>query len=202
MIVDTFSAGLFLLAAALLLGSPGPGIVALLAIGKQRGFAGSLRFYWGLQAGLALAAAVVAAGLFSILEAAALVRRALTILAAAYLIWLAVRIASAPVGAPHAQATSARGHTALSGFLLGASNPKAYVAIASLMAAYPIVRADPSADAAVKWLLCIAVIMSVDIVWLWLGVVLGKAELKPRAERALNVAMGAAILATAAPALF
>ena len=42
----------------------------------------------------------------------------------------------------------------------------------------------------------------VDAVWLWLGVVVGKADLKPRAERALNVAMGGAILATSIISVF
>src|SRR5579863_2706118 len=96
--IDTLAISLFALAATMLLGSPGPGIAALIAVGKDRGFAGGLRFYWGLQAGLALAAAVSAGGLFSLIQAAPAVVTALTALAAGYLCWLAYKIATAPIG--------------------------------------------------------------------------------------------------------
>src|SRR5690349_15714695 len=52
---------LFLLAAIALLGSPGPVIVSLVATGRKSGFAGSLRYFLGIQAGLALAAGLSAA---------------------------------------------------------------------------------------------------------------------------------------------
>jgi hypothetical protein len=50
--IDIWNTGLFTLGAIMLLGSPGPAIAALLAIGKDRGFAGSLRFFWGATARL------------------------------------------------------------------------------------------------------------------------------------------------------
>ena len=43
-----------------------------------------------------------------------------------------------------------------------------------------------------------AVILVVDIVWLGFGAAIGRARPTPRLERAINVAMGATILATAA----
>jgi threonine/homoserine/homoserine lactone efflux protein len=50
---------------------------------------------------------------------------------------------------------------------------------------------------AFKWLLCVIVMIVVDIIWLWLGVVIQKAKLQPQTERLLNIAMGATILLTA-----
>jgi hypothetical protein len=50
------------------------------------------------------------------------------------------------------------------------------------------------ANIAAKIALCMAVIIVVDIVWLWVGVALGQAKLTAFAERVINVAMGAAIL--------
>jgi hypothetical protein len=44
--------------------------------------------------------------------------------------------------------------------------------------------------------------MSVDVAWLWVGVVLGKVRLKPGQERALNIVMGGTIVATVVLALF
>jgi threonine/homoserine/homoserine lactone efflux protein len=61
--MDVPSVGLFVVAAVVLLGSPGPAVAALVAIGRGEGFSRGLRFYAGLQIGLALAAAASATGL-------------------------------------------------------------------------------------------------------------------------------------------
>lgn len=194
MAIDLVSLGAFVLAATLLLGSPGPGIAALVAVGRSAGFARGLRFYAGLQLGLALAAAVSVAGLLSLVEAVPGAGRVLAAAAAAYLIYLAWRIASAPVGEPEGAAQAPA--TALGGFVLGVANPKAYVAFVSLAAAYVLVRANAPADAALKWTVCVAVAILVDLAWLWFGGLLGRARLRPGPERALNFVMGAAIVAT------
>jgi len=194
MTIDLPNVALFSVAALMLLGSPGPGIAALVAIGKDRGFVGGLRFYMGLQVGLALAAALTAAGLVSVLRAAPFATMALGAVATAYLVWLAYRIATSPIGAE----AKAAGFEASSwgGFLLGITNPKAYLAFASLMASYTLVRANASADVGLKWLVCVAIILVVDAAWLWLGVVVSRAAVSPAVERTINIAMGAAILAT------
>jgi threonine/homoserine/homoserine lactone efflux protein len=195
---DALGFSLFTLGALVLLGSPGPAIAALVAVGRTQGFARGLGFYGGLQIGLALAAGISAAGLFSLLQAFPVVTLAMTIIATLYLIYLSYKIATAPVGvAPQATGKTDFASTPLGGFLLGITNPKAYVAFVSLMASYSIVRTNSFADSAIKWLLCVIVMIVVDIVWLWLGVVIQKANLTPKAERALNIAMGLTILATA-----
>lgn len=196
MTLDLLNAGLFVTAAVILLGSPGPGIAALVAVGKARGFFGGLRFLSGLLVGLALAAGVSAAGLAAVPLTIPGAATVLSIAAGAYLAWLAWRIATAPVGAPEGEARGGVLVSARSGFLLGISNPKAYLAFASLMPAYAVVRADPSADAGAKWLLCMLVIIVVDVVWLGLGGAVGRVPMTARAERVINVAMGGAILAT------
>lgn len=186
---------LFTLAAIMLLGSPGPGIAALLAVGRDSGMRGGLRFFWGLQIGLALAAGISAAGLFSMIQALPGATMMMIVAATLYLIWLAWKIASAPVGLP--AGASAFPATARGGFLLGITNPKSYVAFVSLMASYGIVRQPAWADSGLKWLICVAVMIIVDLIWLWLGVVVGRAALSPRAERIMNICMGATIFGTA-----
>ncbi|MEM9477426.1 MAG: hypothetical protein AAGA71_19210 [Pseudomonadota bacterium] len=59
----------FLVAATALLGSPGPAIAALLAVGRIDGWSGGIRFYLGLQLGLGTAALITALGLFTLLSA-------------------------------------------------------------------------------------------------------------------------------------
>ena len=59
----------YLIAATALLGSPGPGIAALIAVGRQKGLRGGLGFFLALQLGLALAAGISAFCLSSLLSA-------------------------------------------------------------------------------------------------------------------------------------
>src|SRR5580658_10494667 len=88
----------FVAAATALLGSPGPGIAALLAVGRAEGWGPGLRYYAGLQLGLAVACGATAVGLVSALAAFPFALRALTVASAVYLIYLAYRIATAAVG--------------------------------------------------------------------------------------------------------
>lgn len=197
--IDFLSVGLFTLAAVALLGSPGPGIAALVAIGRRDGFLGGLRFYGGLQAGLALAAGLSAAGLASAIMASPTLASALSWAATIYLLYLAWQIAFAPVDAP-ADGPAEVSARATAGFLLGISNPKAYIAFASLMASNPGIAADPAAGAVLKWGLIVLVVIVVDALWLALGVTLGAARLSPGGARALNWTMGGLVAAVAAAA--
>ncbi|HEV2673940.1 MAG TPA: LysE family transporter [Aliidongia sp.] len=188
--------GLFMISAVSLLGSPGPGIAALIAVGRTAGLARGLRYYAGLQVGLAAASGLCAVGLFSLLTAFPGFLRALTIVATIYLVYLAYKIATAPVGsALQGRATSSR---PIAGFLLGITNPKAYVAFVSLLASQSILAGAPTADLLVKWLLMVAAMIVVDIAWLLVGVALHQAILRPATERALNLGLGAMILGAAA----
>jgi threonine/homoserine/homoserine lactone efflux protein len=196
--MDWTAMGLFLLAAVALLGSPGPGIAALLAVTRSGGLRAGLRYYAGLQVGLALAAGISAAGLFSLLAAFPLLLKAASITAVLYLVYLAWKIGSAPIADDGRAQASA---SPIGGFVLGTTNPKAYLAFASLMASTTLVTSGTTTDAAVKWLLIVGVILVVDLVWVLIGAALHRATLPPRAERAMNLAFAAAILAAAAAAL-
>ena len=46
---DTANIVLFSVAALVLLGSPGPGIAALISVGRTKGLVGGLRFYGGCR---------------------------------------------------------------------------------------------------------------------------------------------------------
>jgi threonine/homoserine/homoserine lactone efflux protein len=185
----------FVAAATALLGSPGPGIAALLAVGRAEGWGKGLRYYAGLQLGLALACGVTAAGLVSVLAVIPFVLPGLTVLSAAYLIYLACRIATAAVGTAM-QAGHVR-YSALSGFLLGIANPKAYLAFVSLLASGALVQGSHQRDVALKWALCVVIIIVVDLAWLFVGVQLRRLRLGSRSERILNLSLGATVLSAA-----
>lgn len=190
--MSVLNLGLFVLSALALLGSPGPGIAALLAIGKTEGLARGLRYFSGLLLGLAIAAAATAGGLLSVVTAVPGLGQLLSLLSALYLVWLAWKIATGPVGesAPGARITS----TFAAGALLGLCNPKAYPAFASLFAMPAILSVSHASDALLKWCLTVLVIVLVDLVWLALGVRLRRFGLSPKSERALNITLGVLVL--------
>lgn len=194
--MDTVALGIFLTAAVGLLGSPGPGIAALVAVGRARGLVGGLPYFLGLQLGLATAAGMTAAGLFSLLAAFPSALRVMTIAATVYLIYLAYRIASSPVGET-ARASNGAHASPAAGFLLGVTNPKAYLAFASLLASYTLIKASAQQDSFTKWTLLVAVMIVVDIVWLYVGVFLRGLILSPNSERVLNVTLGLMVLIAA-----
>lgn len=181
-----------MISAVALLGSPGPGIAALLAVGRAEGLGRSLPYFTGLQIGLAVASGICAAGLFSLIGLVPGALQAMAIASALYLVWLAWKIASAPVGT--ANSATAMASTAASGFILGISNPKAYIAFVSLFASQSIVRGNSTGDMTLKWVAITFVILAVDILWLLVGVGLGRARLSPALERAFNILLGAMIV--------
>src|SRR6185369_641604 len=194
--IDMYSIAcwLFLASAVGLLGSPGPGIAGLLAVGRVEGW-GGLRFYAGLQLGLAIAFGATAVGLLSLLEAVPFAAKAMTLVATGYLIYLAYQIATAPAG------STLRGmqvrSSPISGFVLGIANPKAYVAFASLLASQTLVEHNRPLDVLLQWSICVIVAILVDLAWLFVGVRLQRAELRPQTERLFNVTLAATILLAA-----
>lgn len=185
---------LFIASALALLGSPGPGIAGLLAVGRVEGW-GALRFYAGLQLGLAIAFGATGAGLLSLLLAVPFAARVMALASAGYLIYLAYQIAVAPVGSTLKSAQTRS--SLMSGFVLGIANPKAYIAFASLLASQTLVDRDHQADVLLKWFLCVIVAIVVDLVWLYVGVRLQRATLRPLTERILNFTLAATILPAA-----
>ena len=126
---------LFLIAATALLGSPGPAIAALLAVGRVSGWSGGIPFYLGLQFGLGSAALITASGLFSLMRTVPGLIYAMSLFATAYLIYLAWKIASAPTGSDSGKSIAASWP---SGFAVGITNPKAYLAFALLFASFSV----------------------------------------------------------------
>ncbi|MBV9559008.1 MAG: hypothetical protein JOY90_00875 [Bradyrhizobium sp.] len=80
---------------------------------------------------------------------------------------------------------------------MGLTNPKAYLAFASLFASYTLIKGSAPQDSFAKWLLLVAVMVVVDIVWLTIGGLLRGLALSPNGERALNVALGSMVLIAA-----
>jgi threonine/homoserine/homoserine lactone efflux protein len=119
----------------------------------------------------------------------------MAVASAGYLMYLAYEIATAPIGST-LQGAQTRS-SLMSGIVLGIANPKAYIAFASLLASQTLVEHDPQVDVFLKWILCVIVAIVVDLAWLFVGVRLQRAALRPLTERILNVTLAATILLAA-----
>ena len=120
----------FLLAALALAGSPGPATLSLTATGAAFGAGRGIAYLAGIVIGMVAVMAAVAAGLVGLLMAVPGVTPVVMVLAAAYFLYLAWRIAMAPpLADDHGQR---RAPTFVAGLALSLVNPKGYAAMAAL----------------------------------------------------------------------
>jgi len=112
-----------IVASAIVMGSPGPATISVTAIGAAFGLRRSLGYLGGIILGAMLVLLAVALGAVAILLSLPRIAPLLAAASAAYMIYLAWQIATAPPltrHGPKAPAPSFAG-----GFLLGVANPKA-----------------------------------------------------------------------------
>jgi threonine/homoserine/homoserine lactone efflux protein len=172
--------------------------LSLAATGAAFGPRRSLGFMIGLLIGMVLVMAITATGAMSLFLALPGVKSAAVLLAFAYFVYLAFRIAAAPPlaeGAGELQAPSF-----MTGIGQSLVNPKAYAAMAALFSGFSLIREQPGIDVAVKTGLLVGIIAMVNILWLWSGALLTRFFRDPRANRAINLAFAALLIAAVAMA--
>src|SRR4051812_7843625 len=117
------SLGPLLLTSAAIMGSPGPATISLVATGSAHGVRRSLPYLAGIVVGTMLVLVGVATGITAALLTFPAIEPALMGIPAAYILWLAYRIATAP---PLSQQTATSNAPSLAGgTFLGVANPKA-----------------------------------------------------------------------------
>ncbi|MGI9405520.1 MAG: LysE family translocator [Hyphomicrobiaceae bacterium] len=186
----------FGLACFLLFITPGPGVLTLAGVGSGYGYRHGLVYGIGLFAGTNLVALAVVTGLAAVLLADPVIRTVLLWASAAYLLYLAYRIAFSGtkigfIGAPKAPGI-------MGGIMLQAVNPKAYVVNTALFTGFPIERLSIEVEILVKFLIMNAFWLSIHTVWLTAGVFLHRLDLSPRAQFGINIFMALAMLAVVA----
>lgn len=178
MLVSTWFA--FFLACWAISLSPGAGAIASMSCGLQYGFA---RGYWnalGLQIGLALQIAIVAAGVGALLATSALAFSLIKWFGVAYLVYLAVRQWQAPPQALSTDGERPLGRPltlVLRGFLVNASNPKAVIFMLAVLPQF----VDPHRPMAIQYVIMGATMITVDLI-----VMAGYTGLAARVLRALR----------------
>lgn len=144
--------------------SPGAGAIASMSSGLRYGFG---RGYWnalGLQLGLALQIAVVAAGVGAILAASATAFTVIKWFGVFYLLYLAIRQWRAPPMDMQGDSTprvgGSRTSLVLRGFLVNVSNPKALVFMLAVLPQF----IDPHTPLLAQYLIIGATMVTVDLI--------------------------------------
>jgi threonine/homoserine/homoserine lactone efflux protein len=176
--------------------TPGPSNVMLTATGASVGVARGLPALVGVGVGMGSMIAVVAFGLGSVVLGSPAVLTALKWCGAAFLLWLAWKIATA-------DASGAGEGGRPVGFFEAAAfqwvNPKAWLVSASAAGTYLDAGAGSAFAQAVQLgVLFAAVAMPASFPWLAAGVAIRRVLRSPRALRAFNVAMGVTLAASVA----
>lgn len=187
---------LFALVAAI---TPGPSNTMIIATGAASGFWRGLPCVLGAALGMASLLFASALGLGQIVTAHPLLLKALNVAGAAFLLWLAWKIANA--GA----AGGAGGLPA--GFVEAAAfqwmNPKGWLVAVSAAGAYlKAGAASPLAEAVEFGALFFLAAFPSGLVWLGMGALLGRILGDDRRARIFNIAMGLALAASVALMLF
>lgn len=181
------SAYAFLVFAAVAAVTPGPSNLLVLAAGARAGFWRGLPCLAGVVAGMALLMGLAAAGLGGFVAAQPRLASAMQWGGAALLLWLAWQIASAPPVPPESASEPVGFWRALAFQWV---NPKSWIVGVSAAGTY---AADGRLGAlGLAALFALAAAPSCAL-WLACGAALQRALARPRAARAFNLAMGAAL---------
>ena len=187
------------LAALPLMGSPGPATLSLAAIGAAFGARQGLSYLAGIIAGTFGVLLLIATGITGLILARPALVAVISILAACYILYLAYRIATAPV--------LAKGRTDASppifhnGFVLAIANPKAFAAIGAVYSGHMLFEANVLHDAASKIAALTLVIIAVNGTWLLFGSALSTVLRNPRLGRVANMIFAIMLVVSVVPVL-
>lgn len=184
------------LAATVVMGSPGPATISVTAIGAAFGLRNSLRYAWGIILGTVAVLLVVATGITAILTSMPGVAPVLAVASAAYILYLAYKIATAPPLA--ARGSGAVLPTFLGGFLLAVANPKAYVAIAAVLAGSATAAGADALGVPARLAVLTLMIVAIHVLWLLAGAAFARTLRQPQASRIINLVFAATLVLTTA----
>jgi threonine/homoserine/homoserine lactone efflux protein len=182
----------FALAVCLLLVTPGPGVLSLAGVGAAFGWRQGISYLSGLFIGNNLVCIAVISGLATMILASPSIRMALLIISAAYLGYLAFRIAFSSVKIAFIQMPKPGLGT---GTTIQLINPKAYAVHITLFSGFAFYPNDFFIETAVKLLIANVIWILIHFFWLYLGVKINQLELPEKTQRIINGFMAICLLA-------
>jgi len=187
------------LAAFPLMGSPGPATISLAGVGTGYGFRKGVPYLCGIVVGTSCVLVLIATGVTAIVLAKPVLVNALTILAAIYIVYLAWKIATAPIGATDLSTKQAPDF--ISGFVLAIANPKAFAAIGAVYSSHTLSEVSLASDSILKMIALTIVIVIVNAAWLAFGSSFSRFLTNPKHGRIANVAFAVLLVTSVAFAL-
>ena len=182
----------FGLAVFLLLVTPGPGVLSLASVGAAFGFRAGIGYLSGLFIGNNLVCFSVIFGLATVMLANPVIRTALLIASAAYLGYLAFRIAFAGAKIAFIQVSKPG---LLAGATLQLINPKAYAVHITLFSGFAFYPSNFLVEVTLKLFIANVIWILLHFFWLHAGVMVNRLELPERTQRVINFIMAACLLA-------
>ena len=183
------------MAAIVVMGSPGPSTMSVTAVGAAFGLRRSIGYFSGLVVGTIAVLVAVATGVVSLLLSVPHAAPVLVAASAAYILYLAYRIATAPPLSKLCGDIAAPSFAG--GFALAIANPKAYVAIAAVFAGTTLAD-DPAPDALLKTTILAVMIVAIHMAWLLAGTVFSRVFYDPVYARIANAVFAVTLVVTAA----
>jgi len=177
----------FAITVFLLIVTPGPGVLSTAGFGAAYGYKKSLRYVFGLFLGTNLVFLAVATGLIAILLSIPSLRNFLLILSTCYLFFLASKIALAGSNIAFIKAKSPPG--IISGVLLQAINPKAYVVNTTLVSGFAFYQSSFAIELVIKFFIMNSIWIPLHLLWLYVGTVLHELNLSIKNQRIINLMM-------------
>jgi threonine/homoserine/homoserine lactone efflux protein len=189
----------FVIAVFFLLITPGPGVLTTAGIGAAFGYRAGFSFLAGLCLGGFITMMIVISGLAAVVLAVPSLRNVLLFASVGYLVYLAWRIASAGARIGFKPATAPLGFS--NGLALQFINPKAYVVGTTLFSGFAFMADRPVMEIVTKLLIFNVIWVPVHLIWLAAGARLGSMNLKPSAQRVINIGMAISLLVVVAVAM-
>tara|TARA_Y100001954_G_scaffold37095_1_gene36295 strand:+ start:1475 stop:2065 length:591 start_codon:yes stop_codon:yes gene_type:complete len=177
----------FAITVFLLIVTPGPGVLSTAGFGAAYGYKKSLRYVFGLFLGTNLVFLAVASGLIAVLLSIPSLRIFLLILSTFYLFYLASKIALAGSNIAFIKAKSPPG--IISGVLLQAINPKAYVVNTTLVSGFAFYQSSFAIELVIKFFIMNSIWIPLHLLWLYVGTVLHELNLSIKNQRIINLMM-------------
>jgi threonine/homoserine/homoserine lactone efflux protein len=183
--------------------TPGPNNVMVASSGATYGFARTVPHFLGVSGGFAIMVAAVALGAGEVLHAYPVIHEILKWVGAAYMLWLAWRIATARPDAKGVdEAGSARARkrgrplTVLEAALFQWVNPKAWVIALGAVATYTTTGGAVMGQALILALIFFIVCVPSTALWTAIGAGTARLLRTERAVRAFNLAMAVLLVAS------
>ena len=183
----------FAISVFLLIVTPGPGVLSTAGFGAAYGFKKSLRYVIGLFLGTNLVFLAVASGLIAVLMSVPSLRIFLLVLSTCYLFYLASKIALAGSNIAFIKAQAPPG--IISGILLQAINPKAYVVNTTFVSGFAFYQSSFVMELIIKFLIINSIWIPLHLIWLYVGTVLHELNLTNKNQRIINLMLAFSMIA-------